>query len=91
MSLVKDARREATVKYEHHKPEQTLSYQIIEKYYPQFLSHLGQQDKYLLKYVLSEFEEHLKCGRLEYGFLRVRFEDFHHEHLVAFSCKRRGF
>jgi ribosomal protein S27E len=91
MSLIKDARREGTVKYERHKPEQTLLYQIIEKYYPQFLSHMGQQDKYLPKYVRSEFEEYLKCGRLEYGFLRVRCEDCHHEHLVAFSCKRRGF
>jgi ribosomal protein S27E len=91
MSIVKDARREGTVKYERHKPEQTLLYQIIEKYYPQFLSHMGQQDKYLPKYVRSEFEAYLKCGRLEYGFLRVRCEDCHHEHPVAFSCKRRGF
>ncbi len=28
---------------------------------------------------------------LEYGFMRVRCEDCHHERLVAFSCKRRGF
>jgi hypothetical protein len=66
MSIVKDARREGTVKYERHKPEQTLLYQIIEKYYPQFLSHMGQQDKCLPKYVRSEFEAYLKCGRLEY-------------------------
>ena len=85
MSLLKDARKEGTVKYERHKPEQTLLYQIIEKYYPQFLNHMGQQDKCLPKYVRSEFEEYLKCGRLEYGFLRVRCEDCHHEHLVAFS------
>jgi ribosomal protein S27E len=85
MSIVKDARREGTVKYERHKPEQTLLYQIIEKYYPQFLSHMGQQDKYLPKYVRSEFEAYLKCGRVEYGFLRVRCEDCHHEQLVAFS------
>jgi ribosomal protein S27E len=52
---------------------------------------MGQQDKYLSKNVRSEFEAYLKCGRLEYGFLRVRCEDCHHEHLVAFSCKRRGF
>ena len=52
---------------------------------------MGQQDKYLPKYVRSKFEEYLKCGRLEYGFLRVRCEDCHYEHLVAFSCKRRGF
>ena len=91
MLYVKDARREGTLKYERHKPEQTLLYQIIEKYYPQFLTHMGQQDKGLPKYVRSEFEEYLKCGRLEYGFLRVRCEDCHYEHLVAFSCKRRGF
>ena len=80
-----------TLKYERHKPEQTLLYQIIEKYYPQFLTHMGQQDKGLPKYVRSEFEAYLKCGRLEYGFLRVRCEDCHYEHLVAFSFKRRGF
>ena len=91
MSIVKDARREGTVKYERHKPEQTLLYQIIEKYYPQFLNHMGQQDKCLPKYVRSEFEAYLKCGRLEYGFLRVRCEYCHHEHLVAFSCERKGF
>ena len=52
---------------------------------------MGQQDKGLPKYVRSEFEAYLKCGRLEYGFLRVRCEDCHYEHLVAFSFKRRGF
>ena len=38
-----------------------------------------------------EFEEYLKCGHLEYGFLRVRCESCHAEQLVAFSCKRRGY
>ena len=38
-----------------------------------------------------EFEDYLKCGRLEHGFLRVRCDACHAEHLVAFSCKRRGF
>src|SRR5690554_7536469 len=37
--------------------------------------------------ILTEGE----CGRLEHGFLRVRCESCHAEHLVAFSCKRRGF
>ena len=43
------------------------------------------------RYIQQEFEDFLQCGRLEYGFLRVRCEDCHHERLVAFSCKRRGF
>ena len=38
-----------------------------------------------------EFTDYLRCGRLEHGFLRVRCESCHAEHLVAFSCKRRGF
>jgi hypothetical protein len=42
-------------------------------------------------YVEREFENYLKCGRLEHGFLRVRCDSCHAEHLVAFSCKRRGF
>jgi len=41
--------------------------------------------------VVREFEDYLKCGRLEHGFLRVRCEACHQEQLVAFSCKRRGF
>jgi hypothetical protein len=45
ISLVKDASRDGSVKHERHKPEQTLLYQIIEKYYSQFLSHIGQQIK----------------------------------------------
>lgn len=39
----------------------------------------------------QEFEGYLECGRLEHGFLRVRCDTCHAEHLVAFSCKRRGF
>ena len=45
----------------------------------------------LPEYVRLEFEEHLKCGRLEHNFLCVRCDTCHAEHLVAFSCKRRGF
>jgi hypothetical protein len=41
--------------------------------------------------VQQEFADYLKCGRLEHGFLRVQCTECHYEHLVAFSCKRRGF
>ena len=30
-------------------------------------------------------------GLLEHGFLRVKCDGCRHEHLVAFSCNRRGF
>ncbi len=45
----------------------------------------------LPRHVQKEFDEYLKCGRLEHGFLRVQCSSCHHERLVAFSCKRRGF
>jgi len=53
--------------------------------------HAVGAGRYLPDYVAREFEAYLKCGRLEHGFLRVRCESCHHEKLVAFSCKRRGF
>ncbi len=78
-------------RYQRHRPEQTLLYRIVEEYYPAFTAHLAKQGSELPGYVQREFEDYLKCGRLEHGFLRVRCDTCHAEHLVAFSCKRRGF
>lgn len=78
-------------RYQRHQPETTLLYQIVEQHYPAFLTHLHTEGKILPDYVQREFTDYLKCGRLEHGFLRVRCERCHHEKLVAFSCKRRGF
>jgi len=58
--------------YVRHRPERTLLYQLIEEYYPAFKVHLATQDTALPGYVEQEFEDHLKCGRLEHGFLRLR-------------------
>jgi ribosomal protein S27E len=77
--------------YERHRPEQTLLYQLIERYWPEFQSYISDTGRCLPRHVAREFNEYLECGRLENGFLRVRCEDCHREHLVAFSCKRRGF
>ena len=85
------SRDENTGRYQRHRPEQTLLYRIVEEYYPTFAAHLAAQGRELPGYVQREFDDYLKCGRLEHGFLRVRCESCHAEHLVAFSCKRRGF
>ena len=34
---------------------------------------------------ILKFEDYLKCGRLEYGFLRVRCTECHQERLL-FNC-----
>ena len=76
--------------YVRHRPEWTVLYQLVERHYPDFLALREAAGRPLPRYVQDEFEVYLKCGRLEYGFLRVRCEDCHAEKLVAFSCKRRG-
>lgn len=73
-----------TGRYQSHRPEQTLLYQIVDEYYPAFAALMAEQGKELPGYVQREFEEFLQCGRLEHGFLRVRCESCHAEHLVAF-------
>jgi ribosomal protein S27E len=91
MFLARNAEKSFTPGYQRHKPEQTLLYQIIEHHYPEFQALMEAQNRPLPIYVQQEFDEYLKCSRLEYGFLRVKCEQCHDEKLVAFSCKKRGF
>ena len=77
--------------YERHRAERTLLNQLVEQYFPAFEAYLAAQGTDLPAYVEQEFEDHLKCGRLEHDFLRVRCGSCHAEHLVALSCRRRGF
>ena len=79
------------VRYRRHRPEETVLYQIVEQHYPAFAALMSDQGRELPAFVQREFEDYLKCGRLEHGFLRVRCCKCHAERLVAFSCKRRGF
>ncbi|HVW99070.1 MAG TPA: transposase, partial [Candidatus Babeliaceae bacterium] len=68
-----------------------MLYQIVEEYYPQFISQLEDEGRSLPAYVKKEFEEYLRCGILQHGFLRVQCGTCKHEKMVAFSCKKRGF
>ena len=83
--------RDGKWNYERRRPEQTLLYQLVAEHYPRFLELLADQGRSLPHYVQREFDDFLKCGILEHGFLRVRCQDCRSERLVAFSCKRRGF
>jgi ribosomal protein S27E len=77
--------------YHRHRPEQTALYAIVAEHYPRFVQEIERAGGYLPGFVRQEFEDYLKCGLLEHGFLRVKCDGCRHEHLVAFSCKRRGF
>jgi ribosomal protein S27E len=73
------------------RPEETSLYPLIEANLDAFLEHLRERDAPLPRFVVDEFREYLRCGRLEHGFVRVKCDGCRHEHLVAFSCKCRGF
>jgi ribosomal protein S27E len=77
--------------YERHRSERTRLYQLGEQYFRAFEAHLAAQGTDLPAYVEREFEDYLKCGRLGHDFRRVRCGSCHAEHLVALSCRRRGF
>ena len=77
--------------YQRHKPEETDLYKIIKQNLPSFQSHLSNADISLPAFVHDEFRKYLRCGLLEHGFLRVKCDGCRFEHLVAFSCKLRGF
>jgi hypothetical protein len=72
-------------KYKRHRLETTLLYQLVERYYPEFSANLAEQGNYLPKYIEREFDEFLRCGRFEHGFLRVVCGDCKHEKFVAHS------
>ena len=77
--------------YCRHRPERTALYAVVAEHYPRFLQEIERSGGQLPKFVRQEFEDYLKCGLLEHGFLRVKCDGCRLEHLVAFSCKRRGF
>ena len=52
---------------------------------------VGRAGTPLPDYVQREFEDYLRCGCPELGFLRMRCDTCHADHRVGFSCRRRGF
>lgn len=78
--------------YARRDPKQTLLYQLVDANYEAFIDTVDSGfGKGLPRHVKNEFKAFLKCGVLEHGFLRVKCQGCHHEKLVAFSCKKRGF
>ncbi len=61
------ARDRDTGRYQSHRPEQTLLYQIVDEYYLAFAALMAEQGKELPGYVQREFEEFLQSPRRSAG------------------------
>ena len=76
--------------YRRHRPEDTVLYGVVEQHAETFFDEHGERGGELPRFVREEFAAYLRCGRLEHGFVRTKCTGCRYEHLVAFSCKRRG-
>jgi len=65
-------------------------YQVVEQNVESFFDAVAEQGTSLPGFVRDEFDAYLRCGRLEHGFIRAKCTGCRYDHLVAFSCKRRG-
>ena len=78
-------------RYARHRPEETVLYQVVEQHVEPFFRTIAEQGTSLPEFVRAQFDAYLDCGRLEKGFIRAKCSGCRYEHLVAFSCKLRGF
>jgi len=78
--------------YARRRPEETVLYQLVDRYLEQFLSERAERScgNDLPPFVKRELRAFLACGILERGFLRVHCGGCGRDALVAFSCKGRG-
>src|SRR2546429_8803948 len=79
--------------YAPRDPSQTVLYTVIAEHLETFLASLADDPEAsgFPTYVQREFYDYVRCGILAHGFLRLGCDTCHHELLVPFSGKRRGF
>jgi hypothetical protein len=76
--------------YKRHRPEETVLHGVVTAYWPSFRERLEAVGS-LPKFIVREVDDYLRCGILDFGFVRVACNACGFERLVALSCKRRGF
>jgi len=75
-------------RYERHEPEKSVLYRIVREHWKTFLRFAEERDPRgigLPRYVRNAFEEYLRCGILQHGFVRVRCPGCGDDSLVPFS------
>lgn len=77
--------------YERHRPEETVTYRVLQEYWATFVDRTEATFEYgLPRYIHRQVAAFLDCGILANGFVRVKCDHCPREFLLAFSCKKRG-
>ena len=81
--------------YRPRNPHGSDYYRCVEDYFETFVriydNHFSRQYGFWRPYIEKVIYRYLDCGDPHNGFARVKCKDCGHEHLLAFSCKRRHF
>jgi Putative transposase/Transposase zinc-binding domain len=75
--------------YKPRRPEKTVFFQVIKKYYKTWVKKAEQDDKKIPSYVHREFQGFIKCGILAHGFACAHCKTCNCDFLLGFSCKLR--
>jgi hypothetical protein len=59
------------IQYKRRQPEKSLLFQVVQDNIGPFIRARAREGKDLPRYVIKEFEEYLRCGRLEHGLVRI--------------------
>ena len=87
-------RRSSSQGSHHYEPRDaaaTVLHQVIREHLLTFLERTAEDGAPLPAFVERELRRFVTCGVLAHGFARFRCDDCHHERLIPFSCKGRGF
>jgi hypothetical protein len=77
--------------YERRRPEETELQAVVREQLEGFLTRARERDHPVPRFIEQELRAYLACGVLAHGFLRLHCDACQLDHLVPFSCKRRGF
>ena len=77
--------------YSSRRPEQSLLYRMVAEHFEDFRTKLNSDGGGLPKRAEEEFRAFLACGIPEHGVVLRRSLAWNFAHLIAFSCRKRGF
>ena len=73
------------------RPEHSLLRRTVARAWPELLRRTLERGGAWPHFVAREFDNFLRCGCLEHGFIRLYCQNCRLDRLVPFSCKGRGF
>jgi len=68
-------------------PESTILYSVVAQNLETFLARQQERERPIPSFFEEEFRSYLKCGQLEFGFLRLYCDTCRKDRLLPFSCK----